>query len=164
MQSLGLIETKGMALGIEAIDAAMKSANVELLGYELARGEGRTLFKIVGDVGAVKAAVDAARSLVTGKNGVIYTRVIPRPSHSLETLIYTADTVGIPKVETEKEAESVPPEEIRAEVPAEAEKPEESPEEQTAQFVELELPPAEEVPEVENKTGKKESKRKKSKK
>ena len=60
-KSLGLIETQGLAAGIEAADAAVKSANVELVGYELTKGGGWTTIKILGDVGAVKAAVDAAR-------------------------------------------------------------------------------------------------------
>ena len=63
-KSLGLIETEGLAAGIEAADAAVKSANVELIGYELTKGGGWTTVKIQGDVGAVKAAVDAA-----GQNG-----------------------------------------------------------------------------------------------
>ena len=65
-KSLGLIETQGLAGGIEAADAAVKSANVELIGYELTRGGGWTTVKIQGDVGAVKAAVDAAR-IAAGK-------------------------------------------------------------------------------------------------
>lgn len=102
MQSLGLIETKGYALGIEAVDAAMKSANVELLGHESTNGEGRTIFKIIGDVGAVKAAVDAAKSVVMRKNGVVYTKVIARPSAALEKLIYTSDNKEIDNSKSEK--------------------------------------------------------------
>ena len=60
-KSLGLIETQGLAGGITAADAAVKSANVELIGYELTKGGGWTTVKIQGDVGAVKAAVDAAK-------------------------------------------------------------------------------------------------------
>ena len=78
-KSLGLIETQGLAAGIEAADAAVKSANVELVGYELTKGGGWTTIKILGDVGAVKAAVDAAR-IAAGKG--------------LTGLIHNTDTVG----------------------------------------------------------------------
>ncbi len=86
-KSLGLIETQGLAGGIEAADAAVKSANVELIGYELTRGGGWTTVKIQGDVGAVKAAVDAARIAAGKVTRVVSTRVIPRPADGLERLI-----------------------------------------------------------------------------
>ncbi|MCI8483077.1 MAG: BMC domain-containing protein [Lachnospiraceae bacterium] len=93
-KSLGLIETQGLAAGIEAADAAVKSANVELIGYELTRGGGWTTIKVQGDVGAVKAAVDAARMAAAKVNQVVSTRVIPRPSAGLDMLVHNPDTVG----------------------------------------------------------------------
>lgn len=93
-KSLGLIETQGLAAGVVAADAAVKSANVELIGYELTKGGGWTLIKVQGDVGAVKAAVDAAAVAAGKVNRVVSTRVIARPSSYLEALIRTADTVG----------------------------------------------------------------------
>ncbi len=93
-KSLGLIETQGLAAGIEAADAAVKSANVELIGYELTKGGGWTTIKVQGDVGAVKAAVDAARMAAAKVNQVVSTRVIPRPSAGLDMLVYSPDTVG----------------------------------------------------------------------
>ena len=62
-RSLGLIETYGLLPAVEAADAAIKSANVELIGYEFAKGSGMTVVKVEGDVGAVKAAIAAASSL-----------------------------------------------------------------------------------------------------
>ena len=56
--ALGLIETKGLVGAIEAADAMTKSANVELVGYEKI-GSGLVTVMVRGDVGAVKAAVDA---------------------------------------------------------------------------------------------------------
>ena len=82
-KSLGLIETQGLAGGIEAADAAVKSANVELIGYELTRGGGWTTVKIQGDVGAVKAAVDAARIAAMRIGEVVSAHVIPRPHTSV---------------------------------------------------------------------------------
>lgn len=93
-KSLGLIETAGLAAGIEAADAAVKSANVELIGYELTKGGGWTTIKVQGDVGAVKAAVDAARMAAAKVNQVVSTRVIPRPSAGLDILVHNPDTVG----------------------------------------------------------------------
>lgn len=93
-KSLGLIETEGLAAGIEAADAAVKSANVELIGYELTKGGGWTTVKIQGNVGAVKAAVDAARIAAAKVNRVVSTRVIPRPSAGLDVLVHNPDTVG----------------------------------------------------------------------
>lgn len=93
-KSLGLIETEGLAAGVEAADAAVKSANVELIGYELTKGGGWTTVKIQGDVGAVKAAVDAAKMAAAKVNRVVSTRVIPRPSAGLDVLVHNPDTVG----------------------------------------------------------------------
>lgn len=93
-KSLGLIETIGLTAGIEAADAAVKSANVELVGYELTRGDGMTTIKIEGDVGAVKAAVEAARIAAAKVNAVFSSRVIARPARDIEYLIRNRETVG----------------------------------------------------------------------
>ena len=142
-KSLGLIETQGLAAGVVAADAAVKSANVELIGYELTKGGGWTLIKVQGDVGAVKAAVDAAAVAAGKVNRVVSTRVIARPSSYLEALIRTADTVGdrppeppkapeppTPPTEPEPEppVEPTPAPEAEEEVPSEpAEEPEPEP-------------------------------------
>ena len=55
-KSLGLIETVGMSAAVEAADAAMKSANVSLVGYELTKGGGMVTVKLEGEVGAINAA------------------------------------------------------------------------------------------------------------
>ena len=86
-KSLGLIETQGLAAGIEAADAAVKSANVELVGYELTKGGGWTTIKILGDVGAVKAAVDAATCAAEKVGGVVAQHVIPRPHTDVEKIL-----------------------------------------------------------------------------
>ncbi len=58
-QALGLIETIGLVSAIEAADAAVKAANVILLGYENTKGGGKITVKFVGNVGAVQAGVAA---------------------------------------------------------------------------------------------------------
>ena len=76
-RSLGLIETMGYTAAIEAADAATKSANVVLLGYEITRA-GVVTVKFLGDVGAVKAAV-AAGTAAAEKVGTLFaSHVIPR--------------------------------------------------------------------------------------
>ena len=124
-KSLGLIETQGLAAGVVAADAAVKSANVELVGYELTKGGGWTLIKVQGDVGAVKAAVDAARIAAGKVNRVVSTRVIARPSNSLEQLIHTADTVGDQRPEPPEgpEPPHTPTPPTEPETPAEPESP-----------------------------------------
>ncbi|SMC34635.1 BMC domain-containing protein [Sporomusa malonica] len=92
--ALGLIEVVGLAAGMEAADAAIKAANVELLGYELTKGGGMVVIKLCGDVGAVKAAVDAGAAAASKVNKVFSTHVIPRPHHELGAIVITKETVG----------------------------------------------------------------------
>jgi ethanolamine utilization protein EutM len=75
-ESLGLIETIGLAAAIEAADAALKSANVVLVGYELTRGDGMVLVKVQGEVGAVNAAVAAGVAAAAKVSRVASSRVV----------------------------------------------------------------------------------------
>lgn len=94
-QSLGLIETVGLAAAVEAADAALKSANVRLVGYELTKGGGMVTVKLEGEVGAVNAAISAA-SYAAAKVGDVYAqKVIARTADNLEALIESAETVGV---------------------------------------------------------------------
>mgnify|MGYP000544794323 CR=1 FL=1 len=86
-KSLGLIETQGLAAGIEAADAAVKSANVELVGYELTKGGGWTTIKILGDVGAVKAAVDSGVESAQRIGEVVTSLVIARPHNDINKIV-----------------------------------------------------------------------------
>lgn len=94
VNALGLIEVVGLAAGLEAADAAMKAANVSLIGYELTKGGGMVVIKIAGDVGAVKAAIDAGTAAASKIGTVFASHVIPRPGHGLQGLITTKETVG----------------------------------------------------------------------
>jgi len=96
LKSLGLIETIGLAVAITAADAAVKSANVTLVGYELVKGSGRAVIKVEGDVGAVKAAIEAASAAASTVGRVAGTKVIARPSDDLESMIRNHQTVGCP--------------------------------------------------------------------
>lgn len=88
-KALGLIETIGLVTAIEAADAAVKAACVTLLGYENTRGGGKITVKVVGDVGAVQAAVSAGVAAAE-RIGKVYSKlVIPRPSEEIDELIAT---------------------------------------------------------------------------
>lgn len=93
-QALGLIEAIGLATAIEAADAAVKSANVELLGMEPCKGSGMHTIKLLGDVGAVKAACEAGSAACDKGRGVFSVKVIPRPADGLSPMIYNTQTKG----------------------------------------------------------------------
>ncbi len=76
-EALGMVETKGLVGAIEAADAMLKAANVELVGNEKI-GSGLVTVMVRGDVGAVKAAVDAGAAAAERVGVVISTHVIPR--------------------------------------------------------------------------------------
>ena len=85
-EALGLIETKGLVASIEAADAMVKAANVHLIGKEIIGG-GYVTVMVRGDVGAVKASVEAG-ALASRKVGeLISAHVIPSPHEEVETIL-----------------------------------------------------------------------------
>ncbi|GCD82590.1 carboxysome shell protein [Parageobacillus thermoglucosidasius] len=84
--ALGMIETKGLVGAIEAADAMTKAANVALIGYEKI-GSGLVTVMVRGDVGAVKAAVDAGAAAAEKVGKVISTHVIARPHTDVEKML-----------------------------------------------------------------------------
>src|SRR5256884_836871 len=86
MEALGMIETKGLVSLIEASDAMLKSANVTLIGWNKI-GSGLVTAFVVGDVAAVKAAVDAGAAAAGRVGEVIGIQVIPRPHEDLGTVM-----------------------------------------------------------------------------
>ncbi|WP_378954827.1 BMC domain-containing protein [Pelosinus sp. sgz500959] len=98
--SLGLIEVVGLAAALEAADAAVKAANIEIIGYELTKGGGLVLIKLCGDVGAVKAGVEAGSMAASKVNKVLSTHVIPRPHQQLSCILESKETLGIKKEPT----------------------------------------------------------------
>ena len=77
-EALGMIETRGLTAAIEAADAMVKAAEVVLVGTEKI-GSGLVSVMVRGDVGAVKAAVEAGSAAAERLGEVIATHVIPRP-------------------------------------------------------------------------------------
>lgn len=84
--ALGMIETKGLVGAIEAADAMAKAANVILIGKEQI-GSGLVTVMVRGDVGAVKAAVDAGAAAAERVGKVVSVHVIPRPHTEVEMII-----------------------------------------------------------------------------
>ena len=85
-QALGMVETKGLIGAIEAADAMVKAANVTLVGSEKI-GSGLVSVMVRGDVGAVKAAVEAGGAAASRLGEVVATHVIPRPHGDVEKLL-----------------------------------------------------------------------------
>ena len=84
--ALGMVETKGLVGAVEAADAMVKAANVNLVGYEKI-GSGLVTVMVRGDVGAVKAAVDAGAASARAVGEVVSIHVIPRPHMDTEKII-----------------------------------------------------------------------------
>ncbi|PXW85522.1 ethanolamine utilization protein EutM [Pseudogracilibacillus auburnensis] len=85
-EALGMIETRGLVGAIEASDAMVKAANVELVGKELVGG-GLVSVMVRGDVGAVKAATEAGAEAVQRVGELISVHVIPRPNSEVEAIL-----------------------------------------------------------------------------
>jgi ethanolamine utilization protein EutM len=86
MEALGMIETKGLVALIEAADAMVKAASVELIGREQV-GSGLVTVMVRGDVGAVKAATDAGAAAAKRVGELVSVHVIPRPHADVEKIL-----------------------------------------------------------------------------
>ena len=85
-QALGMIETRGLVAITEAADAMLKAADVTLVGTEKI-GSGLVTVMVRGDVGAVKAAVEAGAAVAGRLGEVVATHVIPRPHEDIEKIL-----------------------------------------------------------------------------
>ena len=88
LEALGMIETKGLVALVEATDAMLKAANVTLAGWQKI-GSGMVTALVVGDVAAVKAAVDAGAAAAGRVGEVVGVQVIPRPHEDLGGVLPT---------------------------------------------------------------------------
>ncbi|MCI8756324.1 MAG: BMC domain-containing protein [Oscillospiraceae bacterium] len=88
MEALGMVETRGLVASIEAADAMVKAADVKLIGTEKI-GSGLVSVMVRGDVGAVKAAVEAGGQAASRLGEIIATHVIPRPHSDVEKILPT---------------------------------------------------------------------------
>ena len=87
-EALGMIETKGLVASVEAADAMVKAANVRLIG-KVHVGGGLVTVMVRGDVGAVKAAVDAGATAAKRVGELYGTHVIPSPHDDVESILPT---------------------------------------------------------------------------
>lgn len=85
-EALGMVETRGLVAAIEAADAMLKAANVVLVGTEKI-GSGLVSVMVRGDVGAVKAAVEAGSANASKLGELVATHVIPRPHTDVEKIL-----------------------------------------------------------------------------
>jgi microcompartment protein CcmL/EutN len=99
--ALGLVETKGLIGAIEAADAMTKTANVRLIGKEFVRGALVTV-KIVGEVAAVKASVDAGAAAAQRVGQLISIHVIPRPDNQIDFIVDEEKSKSEPPPEKKK--------------------------------------------------------------
>ena len=117
MNALGMIETKGLVGSIEAADAMLKAANVTLASKTHVGG-GLVTVMVRGDVGAVKAAVDAGAAAAERVGELISVHVIPRPADDVE---YILDPLTLPEPPADSEPKLEPETERAAETEAEME-------------------------------------------
>jgi ethanolamine utilization protein EutM len=86
-QALGMIETRGLVALVEATDAMLKSANVEVIGPMTQVGNAMVTVCVTGDVAAVKAATEAGRNAAQSLGEVLGTSVIARPHNELTAIL-----------------------------------------------------------------------------
>lgn len=86
LEALGMIETRGLTAAIEAADTMLKAADVKVLGTEKI-GSGLISVIIQGDVGAVKAAVEAGAESAQRLGEIVAVHVIPRPSQEVKKVL-----------------------------------------------------------------------------
>jgi ethanolamine utilization protein EutM len=85
-EALGMIETRGFAAMVEAADAMVKAAKVELVSYEKIGG-GYVTAIVRGDVAAVKAACDAGQTAATRVGEIVSVHVIARPHTNIDLVL-----------------------------------------------------------------------------
>lgn len=85
-EALGMLECKGLVCLIEGVDAMLKAANVKMVGWDKV-GSGLVTAFVVGDVAAVKAAIDAGASAAAKIGEVVSVQVIPRPHEELAAVL-----------------------------------------------------------------------------
>jgi len=85
--AIGMIETRGLVALVEATDAMLKSANVELVGPMTQVGNAMVTVVVTGDVAAVKAATEAGRTAAQSLGEVVSVNVIARPHGDLSSVL-----------------------------------------------------------------------------
>lgn len=144
MKALGMIETYGLVAAVEALDSALKAANVSLADMVRVKG-GRVTVLVEGDVAAVKAAIDASQAAAERVGSVANVHVIPRPDPSVGQMLAGGQgSFRRGKNPSEPESEESPVQtEIRYETPEETPEIREEPEkvsQETSEKIQKEEP------------------------
>jgi microcompartment protein CcmL/EutN len=101
-QALGMVETRGLIASIEAADAMVKAAKVQLLGKEKVQG-GLVTILIVGETAAVKSAVDAGAAAAQRVGELVSTHIIPRPDDQIDQIVNKEAKFETKRIKKEKE-------------------------------------------------------------
>ena len=101
-RALGMVETRGLVASIEAADAMVKAAKVQLLGKEKVQG-GLVTILVVGETAAVKSAVDAGAAAAQRLGEIVSTHIIPRPDDQIDQIVKREGKVETKRIKTEKE-------------------------------------------------------------
>lgn len=113
MKALGIIETRGLVTAIEALDTALKTADIEVVNRHIVKG-GIVTVEICGDVGAVKVATEAGAAAAKRLGNFISSHVIARPDDMVYEMIETEKAL---EKDEEKTEETIPKEiEIKEEI------------------------------------------------
>ena len=100
-EALGLVETRGFVGAIEAADSMVKAANVKIVGKEKT-GSGLVTIMVRGDVGAVKAAIEAGGEAARRVGELVSVHIIPRPHEDVEMLLEQTKGKGKSQVKATK--------------------------------------------------------------
>jgi len=122
IDAIGMIETKGLVASIEAADAMLKAASVELVRKDHVGG-GLVTVIVTGDVGAVKASVDAGAAAAGRVGQLISTHVIPRPARDVQQMLSAAGVVLGGPAQDGDETPSAPVAPAAEATPVEADEP-----------------------------------------
>lgn len=132
MKALGMIEVYGYLAAVEALDSALKAANVNLLSVTKVKG-GLVTVLVTGDVGAVKAAMDASSSAAERVGTVVSVHVIPRPSDDVSRML--SNKPSSPEIPPDGPEPSNDPEPSEPEAPTDGEPEEDAESEQEEEEV-----------------------------
>lgn len=105
MKALGMIEVYGKLAAVEALDSALKAANVKLVNVSRVGG-GLVTIMVTGDVGATKAAVEAGKAAAEQVGRIVSVHIIPRPSEDVGHMLTKEEIVSDKLINSSNQVES----------------------------------------------------------
>lgn len=119
-RALGMVETRGLVASIEAADAMVKAAKVQLIGKEKVQG-GLVTILVAGETAAVQSAVDAGAAAAQRLGEIVSTHIIPRPDDQIDQIVNNEGKPEIKRIRKEKEIVEEKPTRTRKKVQVEKE-------------------------------------------